>query len=249
MGIRMLYGKYGNEIAEFRPTMRAWCKRSKCCKFCDYEVEMLYMLIREYKPQKVFEMAPNQGYSSHWILHALHRNDATSTLHSIDLHGGSKNHMDPSYKSRWFFTQADYAKQYDKGKLIMDDFDFIFIDALHEPAFSRGYCERLLSPHKRKAIVAIHDIVATEIGNGRESSEVYKYMAFDNKVRNVFTMSRYTMPNLYHPIKDAINILNQIRAEQHIITPCIPDSTCNDPMHDLLDFQNNDSPTIFFQLN
>ena len=67
-----LYYKYGSEIAELRPAMKSWCEITKSCKFTDYEAEMLYMLIREYKPQNVFEMAPNRGYSSHWILHALH---------------------------------------------------------------------------------------------------------------------------------------------------------------------------------
>jgi hypothetical protein len=136
-----LYSKYGDEIKAFRPEMRTWCKNSDSCKFCDYEAEMLYMLIREAKPQKVFEMAPNKGYSSHWILNALTKNDKTSRLYSYDIHDRSVGHMTDRFRPRWKFTQGDYAELLRTGKLNMSGFDFIFIDALHEEEFSRGYCK------------------------------------------------------------------------------------------------------------
>ena len=246
-----LYTKYGAEIAAFRPQMRMWCEKTQSCKFGDYEAEMLYLLIREYKPQHVFEMAPNRGFSSHWILEALHKNDNTSKLFSFDIHDSSVQLMDDKFKARWVFTLADYAEIYDNGKLDMGVFDFIFIDALHEPAFARGYCERLLANHKKKStIVAVHDIVADKFGGGRESEEVYKFLAFANNARNVFTMSRYAMPNmLYAPkTKEIVPKLNQIRANMGIVKPCINKEECKFD-HDLLFFPNNDAPTIFFSLN
>ena len=246
-----LYHKYGAEIAAYRPKMRKWCEVTKSCKFGDYEAEMLYMLVREHKPQNVFEMAPNKGYSSHWILKALHLNDNTSKLHSFDIHARSVPHMDETYKPRWVFTLGDYANLYDEGKLDMDKFDFIFIDALHETEFARGYCRRLLANHKRKnTVVAIHDIVADTQGGGRESEEVYKYLAMAGNAQNVFTMSRFAMPNnLYTPqTKKVLPIINHIRADMGIVKPCA-DARCASHDHDYLYFENNDAPTIFFTLN
>lgn len=230
--------------------MREWCKRIQSCKFTDYEAEMLYMLIREHKPQKVFEMAPNRGFSSHWILHALHKNDSTSKLYSFDIHDSSVSLMDDSMRPRWVFTLGDYAKLYDEGNLNMEKFDFIFIDALHQEEFARGYCKRLLSTHKRKAIVAIHDIVGRN-GGGTESSEVYKYLAFANNAHNVFTMSNYAMPNSLYNSKSSeiIPALNKMRADIGIVTNCDEDSSCKKIMHDPLFFENNSAPTIFFELN
>lgn len=248
--VKMLYEKYGNEIASFRPKMKAWCEKTNSCKYGDYEAEMLYLLIREHKPQNVFEMAPNRGFSSHWILEALHKNDNTSYLHSFDIHETSVKLMDEKYKSRWIFTLGDYAELYDEGKLSMQKFDFIFIDALHEEEFAQGYCNRLLSTHKRKAIVAIHDIVANDNGGGRESSEVYKFLAFAKNARNVFTMSRFALPNsLYRKRRDEIiPRINKLRASLGIVKKCNEES-CKDHMHDPLFFPNNDAPTIFFELN
>jgi len=246
--ITELYNKYGREIAAFRPEMRLWCERTKSCKFCDYEAEMLYMLIRDYKPQRVFEMAPNLGYSTHWILEALHKNDQTSTLHSFDIHSHSLKHMTKKYQNRWKFTLGDYAKLYDTGKLTMDQYDFIFIDALHEPEFSKGYCKRLLAPHKRKSVVAIHDIVADNDGGGRESSEVYKHIAMNNIIHNVFTMANKFMPNYVHPIGNSIIAkVNEIRVKEGIIKQCKPH--CHKSEFDTLYINVNNSPSIFFEMN
>jgi len=243
-----LYDKYGSEIAAFRPTMRSWCQRTKSCKFTDFEVELLYMLIRHVKPQKVFEMAPNKGFSTHWILKALTTNDDTSRLYSYDIHNTSVPLMSEDFKERWHFMLGDYQDLLKTKELIMDGFDFIFIDALHTEEFSRGYCRNLLLPHKERAVVAIHDIVADEFGGGRESSEVYKYVAFATNIRNVFTVSRFGMPTILNPVQDAIEELHKIRAQHNIVMPCSGDS-CKQVIHDPLYFENNDAPTLFFQLN
>lgn len=248
--VTTLYDKYGSEIQALRPTMRAWCNVSKSCKFTDFEVEMLYMLIREHKPQKVFEMAPNKGFSSHWILSALHKNNDASRLYSYDIHNTSLKFMNEKHlKDRWSFTLGDYEKLLQTGDLHMDGFDFIFIDALHTEAFSRGYCTKLLLPHKTQAIVAIHDIVADNLGGGRESAEVYKYMAMANNIQNVFTVSRFGMPSLLRPVDNAVEKLHHIRASHGIGKPCKGTTACQNAIHDPLYFENNDAPTIFFQLN
>lgn len=209
---------------------------------------MLYMLIRELKPQKIFEMAPNLGYSSHWILNALTKNDATSSLYSYDLHDSSVKAMTKRFRHRWNFMKGDYADLLKTGKLKMAGFDFIFIDALHEEEFSRNYCKNILEAHKEKATVVVHDIAANALGGGRESAEVYKWMAFAaNKVRNVFTMSRYVAPNMNFPMKDYVANLNKLRVQHGIITPC--ELNCDNSLHDVLYFKNGDSPAIFFQLN
>ena len=245
-----LYDRYGAEIASFRPAMRKWCGVTKSCKFTDFEVEMLYMLIREVKPQKVFEMAPNKGFSTHWILKALVMNDESSRLYSYDVHNASVKFMSEKFQHRWTFTLGDYEELLETKELNMAGFDFIFIDALHTEKFSRGYCKKLLHPYKDKAVVAIHDIVADEHGGGRESAEVYKYIAFASNIKNVFTVSRFAMPTLSDPIANATEKLHMIRAAHNIVAPCDGDN-CKGAgaVHDPLYFENNDSPTLFFQLN
>lgn len=250
--LQSLYQKYGTEIAQHRPTMRKWCEKTKSCKFGDYETEMLYMLVREHKPQNVFEMAPNKGYSSHWILHALHQNDATSRLHSFDIHDFSTKFMKPEFRDRWVFTLGDYSALYDEGKLNMDQYDFLFVDALHEPAFARGYCQRLFANHKHpNTVVAIHDIVADPMAGGRESEEVYKYLAMANNAKNVFTYSRFAMPNtLYAPqTPRVLPVINRLRSDLGIVPDCGTPEDCARHNQGYMYFENNDAPAIFFTLN
>lgn len=197
-----------------------------------------------------FRNGTNRGFSSHWILNALHKNDKTSRLHSHDIHNASVPLMDKNFRSRWNFTLGDYAKLFDEGKIEIDNFDFLFIDALHEEDFARGYCMRLLSNVKKRAIVAIHDIVADKKGGGRESAEVYKYLAFANNANHVFTMSHYAMPNLLYASKaeEIVPKLNKLRARYDIVKHC-DEGNCDSVLHDPLFFPNNDAPTVFFHLN
>ena len=249
--ISELYKKYGNEIATFRPQMRKYCEEVQNCKFCDYEAEMLYMLIREYKPQRVFELvSPGMlGYTSHWILHALHENDNTSKLHSFGIHPNVRKHIGNSkYKSRFKGTQGDYGKQFDAGLIVMDQYDFILIDASTNPSFVEGYCKRLLGPHKRKALVAVHDIVSNNMSTGGPSI-LFRHILENKRIHNIFTVSSKFMPNIAQPIDGAVTKLNLIRAEAGIVKPCSDPSSCDDPSHDHLYITQNDSPTLFFELN
>jgi hypothetical protein len=156
--------------------------------------------------------------------------------------------MMDEFQEKWTFTLGDYQDLLETKQLDMKGFDFIFIDALHTEEFSRGYCRKLLLPHTDQAVVAIHDIVADPDGGGRESSEVYKYIAFAPNIRNVFTMSRFGMPNILHPIPNAVEQVHKIRASHGIVQPC-DGNGCRQAIHDPLYFENNDAPTLFFQLN
>jgi hypothetical protein len=170
----------------------------------------------------------------------LFMNDETSRLNSFDIVDFSVKPMADRFRHRWTFTKGDYAKLLKTGKLIMAGFDFIFIDALHTDEFSRGYCKNILEAHKEKATVAIHDIVADRFGGGRESAEVYKWMAFAaNKIRSTFTMSPYVAPNMNFPMKNYVEKLNELRVKHGIIAPCTPN--CDDSRHDVLYFKNGDS--------
>jgi predicted O-methyltransferase YrrM len=94
-----------------------------------------------------------------WILNTLHHNDDTSRLHSIDIQLASVKSMDPKFQKRWEFQEGYYQDLLKSGKLCMDKFDFIFIDAIHTEEFVRGYCQDILNPHTQNVIVAIHNIV------------------------------------------------------------------------------------------
>lgn len=210
-----LYVTYGAELRALHERMWPWCNQTRSCKFCDTEAEMLYMLIRKWRPHHVFEMAPNQGYSSHFLLSALSANDH-GRLDSFDIHNRSQHLMDPVLARRWNFTLMDVQAAVptaSAGARFMRKYDFVFIDALHTEAFSSWYTHSLLThPVACDTPVVIHDIVADMQGGGRESMAVYKYMAFAHDARHTFTMHRAHAPSPLARLDDA-SAIDTIRSK------------------------------------
>jgi len=54
------------------------------CDFSDRESEILYLLVREAKPETVVEISPCHGYSTNYILAALTHNQK-GALHSYEI--------------------------------------------------------------------------------------------------------------------------------------------------------------------
>ena len=231
-----LYVTYGAELRALHERMRPWCNKTRSCKFCDTEAEMVYMLTRKWRPNHVFEMAPNLGYSSHFILSALSANNH-GQLDSFDIHGRARRLMDPALTRRWNFTIMDVKAAVptaNVGARFMAKYDLVFIDALHTEAFSSWYTRSLLThPVACDTPVVIHDIVDDMNGGGRESMAVYQYMAFAPDVRHTFTMHQAHAPSPFARLDDA-SAIDMIRSKVGLNG------------HQKYFWCSNESPSIFF---
>ena len=157
--------------------------------------------------------------------------------------------MNPKFLPRWKFFLGDYLELKNRGTYDIDSFDMIFIDALHTEEFSRSYVQHLLLPLRSPKQVIIHDIVADMYGGGRESGEIYKYLAFTNQaVSNVFSLAPSCLPTLYDHTPEALFQINRMRAHHKIVAPCVPQAICNSTLHDYLYFNCSGTPSIFFSL-
>ena len=188
--INSLYARYGPELAILHSKMSSWCERENSCKFCDREAEMLYMQIREWKPSRVFEMAPNRGYSTHFILTALKAN-GRGHLDSFDIHSAADRAVeDTELRAHWSFHLKNVTEYAESQPQMMNKYDFIFIDALHTIEFSDWYTKTLLSHQVQfKTPVVIHDIVANNGYSGRESMAVFAFLAMRQDVGYLFTLN------------------------------------------------------------
>jgi predicted O-methyltransferase YrrM len=85
-----LYRSYADELAELTRRMagqrRAMLARGLSADFSDRESELLYMLVRELRPETVVEISPCHGYSTNYIVAALAANGG-GHLHSYELPG------------------------------------------------------------------------------------------------------------------------------------------------------------------
>jgi predicted O-methyltransferase YrrM len=269
--LEYLYRLYGNEIAEHRKIMREWCLSSKKCKFCDLEVEMLYMLIREIQPKRIFEMSPDKGYTTMWILRALQLNEQVGHLTSVDIHDKSLKFIPDSYRDHWTFYMDDFEIAINKNHINISDFDFILIDAMHSNEFAKRYIDVVLKAHQKPVAVVIHDIINDGYGEegGWEALEVYKYLAFAGvavvgetvgvgDVTNIFTMSPKSCPNPLSVLPNCLQKINTIRSKVGVTKPCDDNTensaSCSDESFDLLytnkpEWVGTSNPAIFFALN
>ena len=152
--------KYYTEVSEFSYELSKKFHRDnqKYQKgaFGDLEGIVLYSLIREYKPKIIFEISPDTGMSTNYILQALsknssgkvygfeiektkYKNPSIPTLKAI-----KKNQIDTILVDKYYeLIIGDATKECDLDKF--GNPDIVLIDSCHDMWFSKWYLHNLLS--------------------------------------------------------------------------------------------------------
>ncbi len=162
-----LYPKYDAELRllsrKLRGIYHAMQKKGHGTTFSDVEGELLYLLIREGRPNVVFEISPDCGWSTNYILAALTANQH-GVLHTFELE--TKKHGQPTET----VITTNQHPDWDKSRLILHlgdardtvkevggEIDFLLMDSNHEDWFADWYLKEML-PRVRGPVM-VHDIV------------------------------------------------------------------------------------------
>ena len=128
-------------------------------QLCDIEAELSYLLIREFKPESIVEIAPCGGWSSTWLLNAL-KDNGFGNLYSYDLIDlATKIVPSDLSKERWTFIQGDITENLNK---LPSKIDYLFLDADHTADFARWYICKLFPMLNPGVPVSIHDVFYRE---------------------------------------------------------------------------------------
>lgn len=120
----------------------------------DESAEITYLLVRDRKPTNVVEISPCDGWSTHWILHALADNGQPARLTSYDLHDGARRNVTAVPQCvDWELKVGDVHEL-----PIPDGIDFLYIDSDHRAAFAHWYLEEILPKVLAGAPICIDDI-------------------------------------------------------------------------------------------
>lgn len=123
--------------------------------FGDVDCELLYLTVRELRPEVLVEVSPSGGWSTSWLLNAL-RDNGGGTLYSCDLIDDSSRNLPRELtEGRWRFLQGDVFRT---AEQLPERIEYLFVDSLHTADFARWYVQRLfprLDPH---AVVAVDDM-------------------------------------------------------------------------------------------
>ena len=179
-----LYGKYHDELRGLAKRLRRQYHLMQAhgylATFGDVEGEILYMLLRESHPETVFEISPNAGWSTNYILAALTAN-AHGVVHSFELSRTLRGRPTET------IIREHQAPEWDQSRLIVhlgdarttttevpDTIDALFLDSCHEAFFARWYLDTLF-PRVRGPVL-IQDIAFVDgLEPSTEAQEVWAW--------------------------------------------------------------------------
>lgn len=157
------------------------------------ETQFLYSVIRNVKPSKIIEIGPNMGWTSYVMLEAMKANENKSELISFDLIDNSLCLDRNGDKISRRLIVGDVKETI--TDYMINNADFVFIDAEHTEDFSRWYCNRILNNIKKDTIIFIHDWEGKEGDKDGEFFGVIKYAVEPGIIKRIFNIMDYVLEN------------------------------------------------------
>lgn len=191
-----LYLHYGNDLLEARSYLADLVASQDPndkmrTQFDDLDAEVMYLLIRDTLSETVVEISPRDGWSSLWILKALHDNDkgrlfGKGRLLSYDLLDTSTRFIPDELAEYRSLVVGDVREQPEQ---LPDKIDFLLMDSAHNGRFARWYVANVIPRVKDGAPIIIHDIQQHFIRHipGTESHFIRKLLS--ERGVNAFSMS------------------------------------------------------------
>jgi predicted O-methyltransferase YrrM len=165
-----LYTRYSMELSvltrELAPLRDGMIASGYGADLGDMESEILYMLLRETRPEIVVEISPCHGYSTNYILAALTKTGIGS-LHSYEITKETNGRPTEQIIAANLLPSLDRARLNihigDAVVAKIPDADFLFIDSAHESWFAAWYVKKLVP---RAKLCFVHDIIVQDRATG-----------------------------------------------------------------------------------
>ena len=181
--------------------------------FSDLEGIFLYCLIRECKPNLIFEISPDTGMSTHYILQAVNKNNKgkvigfelepfkNSNIPTLEVI--KSNQTNPELVDKFYtLVIGDATETCDLKKFGPPD--IVLIDSCHEDFFARWYLKDLIPFVKEFSI--IQDICFEhKIEGSSEASTVINYLNEKIPYLMLDKLREWLLfKNDYYPIKNCL---------------------------------------------
>jgi len=185
MNFPALYRKYDDELWSLAKKLRLkqleFSRQGHIAAFGDVEGEIMYLAVRELRPDCVFEISPAAGYSTNYILAALTANDH-GRLHAFDINGDIHGRPTDSV------IRENLMKGLDASRLevhigdarettpqVEGTVQFCLLDSCHEDWFAKWYIETILP--RVNGLVMIQDICFCDrLEKSSEAKHVWQWL-------------------------------------------------------------------------
>lgn len=178
---KQLYRKYDPELRTLSRKLRGVYHNLQAqgygTTFGDVEGELVYMLVRESRPASVFEISPDCGWSTNYLLAALtankygvlHSFELEQTKHGRPTEGLIRGNQHPDWDQSQLILHLGNAV--DTVPRVGDEINFLLIDSCHEDWFARWYIEQVFP--RTNGVAFVQDIAFCD---GLEPSSEAEYV-------------------------------------------------------------------------
>ncbi|MDA2918677.1 class I SAM-dependent methyltransferase [Desulfobacterota bacterium AH_259_B03_O07] len=179
-----LYNKYDGELRKLARLLRIQYHKMQRLNYrarlADVEGEVMYMLIREKRPELIFEISPNYGWSTNYILSALTANPK-GVVHSFEIlpkiNGKPteqiiRQNQHPLWDQERLIVHIGDAR--DMTPKVEGKIDFLFLDSCHEDWFANWYINSLFP--RVEGTILIHDIAQEHVNSSSEARYVLNWL-------------------------------------------------------------------------
>ena len=161
--VSSLYEKYWDGLVsvctEMGMVRRRMIERGHSADFSDTEAELLYLLVREVKPNVVVEISPCHGYSTGYILSALTDN-GHGKLFSYEIQAEVQGQPIADLIAANLSSKVDPTRLEvvvgDARDAKIPDCELLFLDSCHEAYFAAWFFSGLVS---KPRLVFVHDVL------------------------------------------------------------------------------------------
>jgi hypothetical protein len=243
-----LYKTYGHDLMDVIGLAKKFCSRDGVrCLSEDIEMEVSYLRLRHVKPDIVWEVSPNDGFSTLFILHALQQN-RRGVLFSFDVIDKARNNLPIHLHENWTFVMGDFRSRFHEFPVP----DYLYLDSFHSAEFGLFYREILFPSLKKHTFVSLHDVYNpqfwSDLHNERdmklypawmaneEGLVILDWLAFqdNSEACRVFTFANSRAP---HEAATLISLRTRALKTRQSLTA---DDVSNSKRY---------NPTIYFELN
>lgn len=160
--LQVLIKKYSTELSDLSIKIKKkyyeMRKLNFGATFSDFEGEMLYCLIRDRRPEIIYEISPNCGFSSLYITSALSKNkkgkvfsfEIEKKKNNVPIQKVIENNL---FNSKDFKTLQLVIGDASKTTPKFPDPDILLIDSCHDRWFGKWYAKNLLKRVKDLSIL------------------------------------------------------------------------------------------------
>jgi predicted O-methyltransferase YrrM len=169
-----LYRRFASDLIKVREEQKQLRNQMQGYLFFDdVEAEVMYLIVRDLRPDVSCEISSGSGWSTSWTLRAL-RDNGFGILTSYDVVDTAKRNLPHDLTDgRWMFFQGDIHERLND---VPSKIDFLLMDSEHTDSFCDWFVPLFFPKVRNGGKIAIHDIFMIRTPAHGDAISLFRYL-------------------------------------------------------------------------